>query len=453
MELADMLAGTFLRPPRWWRWRRRGGEGSTSQGALDHLLGPPQTPPTGAVPPVGRPGLHREGLGHRGDRDAHGRCGGRGCPRRGGAGGAPSLGEGDPEPRPVPGEDRPRQPGRAEPERCGAQRCRPGRRRRRPGRWRPTRRLDASLEVLGGLDHEVSRRGAYVAYLGSGELAVKVRVLGAEAVPPGGRARPAAPVPAAAPAPRRPLRAPRPAGPRRWRWGGPRRGTGPPGIQGPSHRSVDRVVAERQWIDADELEAVTGERRPPTLGRWVTAPGVVERLVDELGAKVAAAGPLGLDLARLDERERAAMASVPAVVIEVGRAKAAGVVDPFGSPPLRYRPGGSGVHPARAGGRGSGRARELVRRGLVVEEHDGVYFAPSTVGRPRPRWPPGCWPPSPRASPSPSSATPSAPRARSCCPSPTSSMPAASPGAATTSGSPAPASPRPISPCKAPRRG
>ena len=56
-----------------------------------------------------------------------------------------------------------------------------------PGRWRPTRRLDASLEVLAGLDHEVSRRGAYVAYLGSGEVPVKVRVLGSEAVPPGGR--------------------------------------------------------------------------------------------------------------------------------------------------------------------------------------------------------------------------------------------------------------------------
>ena len=38
---------------------------------------------------------------------------------------------------------------------------------------------DASLDVLASLDHEVSRRGAYLAYIGSRELPVKVRVLDA----------------------------------------------------------------------------------------------------------------------------------------------------------------------------------------------------------------------------------------------------------------------------------
>ncbi len=119
-----------------------------------------------------------------------------------------------------------------------------------PGRWRPTRRLDASLEVLAGLDHEVSRRGAYVAYLGSGELPVKVRVLGAEAVPPGGRgfvrlhlAR------AAAAAPRGPVRAPgeRPLRDGRG-WRGPRRGAGPPGVQGPA-RPIGRPGGGRAPVD------------------------------------------------------------------------------------------------------------------------------------------------------------------------------------------------------------
>ena len=36
-----------------------------------------------------------------------------------------------------------------------------------PGRWRTTDRFDASLEVLATLDHEVSRRGAFAAYVGS----------------------------------------------------------------------------------------------------------------------------------------------------------------------------------------------------------------------------------------------------------------------------------------------
>ena len=43
-----------------------------------------------------------------------------------------------------------------------------------PGRWLPTQRFDATLEVLASLDHDVSRRGAYLAYIGSREVPVKV---------------------------------------------------------------------------------------------------------------------------------------------------------------------------------------------------------------------------------------------------------------------------------------
>ncbi|TML65345.1 MAG: selenocysteine-specific translation elongation factor, partial [Actinobacteria bacterium] len=37
----------------------------------------------------------------------------------------------------------------------------------RPGQWRQTTTVDASLTVLAGLEHEVTRRGAYHAYVGS----------------------------------------------------------------------------------------------------------------------------------------------------------------------------------------------------------------------------------------------------------------------------------------------
>src|SRR4051794_8739910 len=56
----------------------------------------------------------------------------------------------------------------------------------RDGQWAPTSRFDATLDVLASLDHEVSRRGAYVAFIGSRALPVKLRVLGAEAVEAGG---------------------------------------------------------------------------------------------------------------------------------------------------------------------------------------------------------------------------------------------------------------------------
>ena len=55
----------------------------------------------------------------------------------------------------------------------------------RPAQWYRTRCLDASLSVLDTVDHEVTRRGAYLAYLGSGEHAVGLRVLGPEALWPG----------------------------------------------------------------------------------------------------------------------------------------------------------------------------------------------------------------------------------------------------------------------------
>src|SRR5213078_4800868 len=45
----------------------------------------------------------------------------------------------------------------------------------------------------------------------------------------------------------------------------------PAGRARPS-RAVDRVVAERGWVDAGELERLTGERRSPDVGRWVVAP-------------------------------------------------------------------------------------------------------------------------------------------------------------------------------------
>ena len=96
--------------------------------------------------------------------------------------------------------------------------------------------VDASLHVLAALDHEVSRRGAHLAYIGSGEHAVRVRVLGPDAIRPGGR-RPRAAAPRhrpAAPA-RRPLRAARVGSRRdRRRRRGARRGAGAPGVEGPA---------------------------------------------------------------------------------------------------------------------------------------------------------------------------------------------------------------------------
>src|SRR5436305_1621827 len=48
----------------------------------------------------------------------------------------------------------------------------------RADQWAPTKVFDASLEILESLDHAVSRRGAFHAYVGSGEHPAQLRLLG-----------------------------------------------------------------------------------------------------------------------------------------------------------------------------------------------------------------------------------------------------------------------------------
>jgi hypothetical protein len=50
------------------------------------------------------------------------------------------------------------------------------------------------------------------------------------------------------------------------------------------------VVAEHGWIDADELEALTGERRTPDLGSWVVAPMALEATRTAVRERVLDAG-------------------------------------------------------------------------------------------------------------------------------------------------------------------
>jgi hypothetical protein len=55
----------------------------------------------------------------------------------------------------------------------------------RVGQWHRTQTFDASLHVLDSLDHDVSRRGAFVAYIGSGEYTAGLRILGPGTLAPG----------------------------------------------------------------------------------------------------------------------------------------------------------------------------------------------------------------------------------------------------------------------------
>ena len=251
-----------------------------------------------------------------------------------------------------------------------------------PDRWWPTTRFDASLAVLGTLTHEVSRRGAYLAYIGSGEHPVRLRVLGAEALAPGTtgtvrvhlQLKPALPL---LPGDRYILRE---SGRDETVGGGEILDVDPilPASRARPDRRVERVVAERGWIDADELESRTGERREPTVGRWISSDDALRKTTESLRQRLADAGPLGLEVGSLDERERAVLGTFDDVELDGGHARTAGAEDPLAGHPYLAALAAGGMSPPAPNGVDRGELRELVRRGLVVER-DGQWFHADAV--------------------------------------------------------------------------
>ena len=250
----------------------------------------------------------------------------------------------------------------------------------RAGQWRPTTVFDASLRTLAELDHDVSRRGAYQAYIGSGEHPVRLRVLGAEAIAAGqeGLVRLHLPVPVPLlPGDRYILRE---SGRDETVGGGEVLDVAPvlPASKARPTLSVERVIAERGWVTADDLERLTGQRREPNVAHWVVAPATLEATMAAVAAAVESAGPLGLDLATLSERERAVVPMLEKVVVEGGRARTGEAVDPLAEHPFVAALEAAPFSPPEPSGVDRAELRELVRRGLVLEK-DGCYFAPSAV--------------------------------------------------------------------------
>ncbi|HSH23488.1 MAG TPA: selenocysteine-specific translation elongation factor [Acidimicrobiales bacterium] len=250
----------------------------------------------------------------------------------------------------------------------------------RPRQWHVTRRIDASLAVLASLDHEVSRRGAYVAYLGSGEHPVRLRVLGGSALEPGGtgfvRLHLAEALPLV-PGDRFVLRE---TGRSETVGGGEVLDVDPmvPASRARPDRSLERVVAERGWVDADTLERLTGVRREPDLGPWVVDPSALATLRSEIDAAVDAAGPLGLDVAGLDPHQRAVLATLDDVDVDAGRARRRSVADPLADHAYVAALEAAPFSPPPPDGVDRRELRELVRRGLVLES-EGSYFSPAAV--------------------------------------------------------------------------
>jgi selenocysteine-specific elongation factor len=249
-----------------------------------------------------------------------------------------------------------------------------------PEAWHHTAIVDAELEVLSHLDHRVSRRGAYAVYIGSGEFPARLRVLRDDGIDPGERGlvrlyldRPAPLLPGD----RFILRE---SGRDETVGGGEFLDVEPvlPASKANPDRSVDRLLAERGWVDADHLARLTGRSTTPTVGRWVVAPDALEEAKAEVLSAIEAAGVLGLDVATLDDRQRAVLDLLDQVEVVAGRATVGLTRDPLADHPWVSALAAEPFAPPGPEGVDRAEVRELVRRGTVIEQ-DGVHFARSAV--------------------------------------------------------------------------
>jgi selenocysteine-specific elongation factor len=254
----------------------------------------------------------------------------------------------------------------------------------RPGQWFWSDTLDCSLQVLAGLGHPVSRRGAYQAYIGSGEHPVRLRLLGQAELAPGQAGLVRLHLPTALPLLPGDRYVLREAGRSETVGGGEVLDVDPvlPASRARPDRSVRRVVAERGWVEADLLERLTGQRLEPNVaGRWVVDPELLARTQAQLEAEVDRAGPLGLDLVRLDQRRRAVAAQMGSLVLDSGRARrrdAAPLADALGAHPWLAALRRSPFSPPAPEGVGRDELAQMVRQGLVVE-HSGIHFPASAL--------------------------------------------------------------------------
>ena len=248
------------------------------------------------------------------------------------------------------------------------------------GQWRPTQRFDASLHVLPDLHHQVTRRGAYLAYIGSGEFPVKLRVLGHDAIPAGGYGLVRLHLATSLPLVLGDRYVLRESGRDETVGGGEVLDVAPvlPASKAAPDRSIDRVIAERGWVTVDDLEALTGERREPMLGQAVVSPRWLQATQLDVTARIEAAGELGLDIAELDDRRRAAVNTIDGIVIEAGRARRSEARDPLLDHPFVTALLAAGVTPPDPVGIDKGELRELVRRKMIIER-DGIFFHPTTI--------------------------------------------------------------------------
>ncbi|HKA83229.1 MAG TPA: SelB C-terminal domain-containing protein [Acidimicrobiales bacterium] len=213
----------------------------------------------------------------------------------------------------------------------------------RRGEWELVDDLEAAVDVLASAREPLRARGAHLAYVGSNELAVRLRVVGASRIDPGARGTVRLRLPRALPL-------------------------------SVGDRVVLRDASRRETVGGGAVTALGPIRR-----RRAPAAPTDRSLLD----RVEAARPLGLDLAALDDGAAAtarALAARGAVVVDHGYVLGPGWSDELSRHPfvaaLRAVP--FAPPPASPDRVAPAELRALARRRLVVGG-GGLWFAADAI--------------------------------------------------------------------------
>ena len=247
-------------------------------------------------------------------------------------------------------------------------------------KWHRTNRIDAELTVLKNLGHDISRRGAYAIYIGSGEWAVKLRVLGPSELAPGmtGNVRIFLPSKLSLmPGDRFILRE---FGRDETVGGGIILDVDPQlkASESAPDLTTDRVISERKWVKADELERLTGEKRDPILGNWIALPETMKQLRLTVYELVDKAGATGLDIAQLDERQRLILPTLSDITVADGRARQAELANVLDNHPIISQLQNNLFSPELPDDFHRDELRQLVQKGLVIQS-EGIFFSASAI--------------------------------------------------------------------------
>ena len=248
-----------------------------------------------------------------------------------------------------------------------------------PEQWFLTSTFDAELNVLPSIEHEVSRRGAYLAYIGTKEEFVKVRVLGDEVIPAGSKGLVRVYMDEKLPLMLGDRLILRESG-RNETIGGAIILDPDPilrAAEAKPNSSIERIITEHKWITPSHLEALTGVRRQEDVPGWIVDPNCLQDMIANLSQRLLTAGNLGLDITSLDQFERAAIGLLEGVLIEGKYLRMEGADNLLDHPYLDQLesnlfkpPDADSVDPREL--------RELVRRELIIEQN-GIFFSQKAV--------------------------------------------------------------------------